>query len=126
MSIAALIFSFFTSLVCIFQFALALGAPWGKLAMGGKYPGRFPTSMRVVAMIQFLFLGFLAMIVLTRAGIILQEWFSISKILIWFAVGISAISLLANLSTSSKWERIVWSPVTTILLTSSTFVALGY
>jgi hypothetical protein len=125
MNIAALIFTFFTVFVCLFQLSLALGAPWGKLAMGGKYPGRFPVSMRITALIQFFILGFLTVIVLTRAGIIYQEWFLISKKLVWVTVAISVVSLFANLATPSKWERILWAPVAVVLLISSIFVAVG-
>lgn len=32
-----------------FQLALALGAPWGEYAMGGRYPGRFPPGLRLAA-----------------------------------------------------------------------------
>ena len=43
------IFSFFIFITVLFQFALALGAAWGKYAMGGKYPGKYPPKMRMLA-----------------------------------------------------------------------------
>lgn len=39
--ISAYIFSALI-VVAAFQLALALGAPWGEMAMGGKFTGRFP------------------------------------------------------------------------------------
>ena len=50
--LAALIFALMTALAVSFQIALALGAPWGHLAMGGRYPGQFPKPMRVAALAQ--------------------------------------------------------------------------
>ena len=39
---AAILFAAVTVGVIAFQFALALGAPWGAYAMGGAFPGRYP------------------------------------------------------------------------------------
>jgi len=46
---AAVVYAFFSAVACLFQLALALGAPWGKLAMGGAFPGRFPPKLRILA-----------------------------------------------------------------------------
>ena len=40
-STAAYIFCALTAVTIAFQLALALGAPPGEMAMGGKYPGRW-------------------------------------------------------------------------------------
>ncbi|MSP57207.1 MAG: hypothetical protein EXR69_16670, partial [Myxococcales bacterium] len=50
--VAAIAYALATALVVGFQVALALGAPWGELAMGGAFPGRFPPAMRVAAVVQ--------------------------------------------------------------------------
>jgi hypothetical protein len=42
---AALVFGFFIAVVAIFQLALAVGVPWGNVAMAGKFPGRFPPAI---------------------------------------------------------------------------------
>jgi len=67
----------------LFQLSLALGFPWGELAMGGKYPGRFPPKMRIVAIAQIVVLGLISLIVLTRAGMLFWEYFTFSKTAIW-------------------------------------------
>ena len=72
---AAIVFSIFTSVGVIFQLALALGAPWGEMAMGGKFPGRFPPKMRISALVQMVLLVLIAIVVLTRAGLVLNEFF---------------------------------------------------
>lgn len=48
----AYLFSALIAFVVLFQFALALGVPWGEMALGGKYPGRLPSRMRIAALIQ--------------------------------------------------------------------------
>ena len=99
--------------------------PWGHLAMGGRYPGKFPPNMRVGAVIQAALLAFLAMIVLSRAGVAFPGLSNLSNILIWVAVAISGISLILNLITQSKWERRLWAPVAVLMTVSSLIVALS-
>ena len=120
---AACIFSFLTVLVMFFQLALALGAPWGEMAMGGKYPGRFPPKLRITAIVQMLLVGFVALVVLTRAGLIFANYFELSKSVIWFVVALCVISAILNTITPSKKERMLWSPVTIILVACAVVVA---
>ena len=122
---AAIIFSLLTGVVILFQVALALGAPWGQVAMAGKYPGRLPTQMRVAAVIQVLVLFFLGAVVLTRAGLVFAQWYAASTLLIWGVVAFSALSLVLNLVTPSKWERIIWAPVAAVMLLCSIIVAVS-
>jgi hypothetical protein len=121
----AYLFAFLALIVFLFQIALAAGMPWGHLAMGGRYPGKFPPNMRVGAIIQGALIAFLGMIVLSRAGIAFPGLSNLSNVLIWVAVAISGISLVLNLITQSKWERILWAPVGLLMLVSSLVVALS-
>jgi hypothetical protein len=120
----AYLFAFLTLIVFLFQIALAAGMPWGHLAMGGRYPGKFPPRMRVGAVIQGALMAFLGMIVLSRAGVALLSLANLSNILIWVALAISGVSLVLNLMTQSKWERILWAPVALLMTVSSLVVAL--
>ena len=38
----------------LFQIALALGAPWGKYALGGRWQGKLPLPVRIFALVQML------------------------------------------------------------------------
>ena len=69
--LAALVFAGLVGLVSAFQLALALGAPWGAYAMGGAFPGVMPAAMRVAALVQIAGLGAVALVVLSRAGVVL-------------------------------------------------------
>ena len=121
----AYLFALVTLVSIFFQIALAAGMPWGHLAMGGRYPGKFPPNMRVGAIIQGALLAFLAMIVLSRAGAAFPGLSNLSNTFIWAPVAISGVSLVMNLITQSKWERILWAPVALLMTVSSLIVALS-
>ncbi|MBU4556815.1 MAG: hypothetical protein KJ747_08095 [Actinobacteria bacterium] len=122
---AAIVFAVVTVGAAGFQVALALGAPWGAYAMGGKFPGQFPAPMRVAAFVQALLLMAFVGAVLARAGLTLKAWESIGSWLTWVAVVFSAVSLVLNSITPSKRERLVWVPVAAVMLASSLTVALS-
>ena len=120
---AAYLFSVLIAFVVLFQLALALGAPWGEMALGGKYPGRLPPRMRIAALIQVVVLTFIALSVLTRAGVVLNEYSAISKSAIWGVVVFSLVGAILNTITPSKSERKLWAPVAIVLLICATYVA---
>ena len=115
-TIAAYIFSVLTAVVVMFQLALALGAPWGEMAMGGKFPGRFPLQMRLAALVQIVLLVIIAVVVLIRAGLVLNEYLEFSKSAVWFVVAFCLVSAILNTITPSNKERALWAPVTIVLL----------
>ena len=123
--VAAIGFCVLTSVIVVFQLALAAGAPWGQVAMGGKYPGRFPRQLRIAAVVQALVLVGLGVVVLTRAGLIFPQWLSAATWLVWGVVAFSALALILNLITPSKWERILWAPVAAGMLLCSVIVAVS-
>jgi hypothetical protein len=123
-AVAATIYLFLTAGVVAFQFALALGVPWGSYAMGGTFPGRFPPPMRVAAVGQAALLGFMAAVVMSRAGLLLSDWAQVSVWLIWVIVAFSAVSVVLNTITPSAGERRIWVPMAIVLFTSSLTVAL--
>jgi hypothetical protein len=125
MALAATIFGILITVVVLFQLALAAGMPWGHLAMGGRYPGVFPPAMRIAALVQIGVLALLVLIVLTRAQMIFPAWYAVSEKAIWVVAAVSAISLVLNVMTPSKWERILWSPVALLMTVCSIVIALG-
>lgn len=93
---AAKIYSVFTIVVIGFQLALAAGAPWGSLAMGGKFPGVYPKHMRIVAIFMSAFLLLLALIVSIRAGWLYPDLSASTHQLIWIVVAINTLGFLMN------------------------------
>ncbi len=121
--IAAYTFTAITFLAVAFHCALALGMPWAELSWGGKYTGRLPAPMRVASVVSAVILVHLALVVLTRAGLLLPQWYSLSQKLIWVVVAYCGVAVLAHIFTPSKWERIVWLPMVVILFVTGLLVA---
>ncbi|MGF1565374.1 MAG: hypothetical protein ACFCUH_08400 [Flavobacteriales bacterium] len=123
-TIAATIFTVFTGIVILFQGCLAAGLPWGKASMGGKYLGKYPPKMRVVAVVNMVVLSLIAAIVLAHANLVFPQLRAISGIAIWVIVIFFVVGTLLNTITPSRIERI-WAPVALIQLITSLIVAIG-
>ncbi len=124
-AVAAGLFLALTAIVAVFQLALAAGTPWGHLAWGGRFPGRLPASMRAVAVVSAALLLSFAAIVCARAGVAFPEWQPLSERLVWAVVAYCALGVLANAATPSRWERIIWLPVVTLMLVCALLVAFS-
>ena len=124
-TVAALAFAGLTAGVVAFQLALALGAPWGAYAMGGRSPGRFPPAMRVAAVGQAVLLTVIAVVVLSDANLVLPSLAQTFPWLIWAVVAFSAVSVVLNTLTPSARERRIWAPVALVMLACSLIVALS-
>jgi len=122
---AAIGYAVISAGVVAFQIALALGAPWGSAAMGGAFPGQYPPAMRVAAIFQAALMALTAGVVLSRAGVALPRWSRMSRRLVWLVVAFAGVGLVLNLLTPSASERILWAPVTFLLLACSLMVAAG-
>lgn len=122
---SAIIYACLTGTVFIFQLALVFGAPWGHLTMGGKYQGSLPGKLRFVVLIQGFLLTLLGMAVLTKAGFGFTQIQSIAGTGTWVAVVLSFLSLVLNIITPSKYERMAWAPVAALMLATSLHVALA-
>ena len=120
---SAIICAILVGAVVVFQLCLALGAPWGVASMGGKFPGKYPSKMRIVALINMVVLCFVGCSVLIKANMMLPQFKAFSNTAIYFVVGFFAIAVVLNTITSSKIERTIWAPVTTVQLITSVIVA---
>ena len=123
-SIAALMFTVAAVGVIAFQVALALGAPWGRYAMGGTVPGRFPPRMRVAAVVQAILIALLIVAVLSAAGFLVPDLAVRLPWLVWVVVVVSAVAVILNAISRSAGERRIWVPVASVMLVSSLLVAL--
>ncbi len=121
--IAAWLYAIVAAGLILFQLALAAGAPWGEFAMGGAFPGQFPPTMRVAAVVQAALVAGMAAVVLARVGIFFTGWVQRTRWLIWVVVGYGVIGLILNLITPSAGERAIWAPVALLMLVSSLMVA---
>jgi hypothetical protein len=122
--VAALLHAALSVGVTAFQCALAAGAPWGAYAMGGAFPGQFPPALRLAALVQAALIFAMALVVMSRAGLVLPAWSSASRRLLWVVVAFNALGLVLNLITPSARERAIWAPVALLLTASSAVVAI--
>ena len=121
---AALVFALVALGVIAFQMALALGAPWGAYAMGGAFPGRFPTPMRIAAVVQAVLIGLIALAVLSAADLVLVGLADTFPWLTWVAVAVAALAVVLNAISQSAGERRIWVPVAVVLLVCSLLVGI--
>lgn len=121
--LSALVFTAASLGVIAFQVALALGAPWGAYAMGGAFPGVYPTRLRIAAIVQGAVVGLLALAVLSAGGVALPALHASFPWLIWVVVAFSALGVVLNAISRSAGERRIWVPVTLVMLLSSLLVA---
>jgi hypothetical protein len=121
---AATLYGVVSAVVVAFQAALALGAPWGGYAMGGRFPGQLPPALRASAALSGLLIVLLVGIVFSRAALALPRRFRLSQIFIWVVVGFAAVALVLNIITPSVGERTFWAPTSFILLVSGLIVAI--
>jgi hypothetical protein len=122
---AAIVFALVAGGAVAFQVALALGAPWGAYAMGGRFSGPFPPRMRVAALGQAVLIAGLALVELSAADRVAPAIVDSLPSLVWVPVAFSAVSLVLNLITPSPGERRIWVPVAVALLGTSLFVAIS-
>jgi hypothetical protein len=111
------------AVLTVFQAALALGAPWGAGAWGGRHPGVLPLGHRIASAAAIVVYALIGLVVADAAGLI-EVFGSIPGWLLWALVGFFGLGTLANLASRSKVERI-WAPVSAVLAFCVAIVAAG-
>lgn len=108
-----------------FQLALVFGAPWGRAAYGGATE-RPTGSMRRSSAVASVFWALIAVVTLRRGGHgvprVVPE--PALPVIMWIAVGLLAVGSVLNVITPSKLERMIWAPVTLVLLVATTATEL--
>jgi len=128
METAAIVAAVGITLITIFQISLALGAPAGGAAWGGRYPGVLPTRLRVASgFVGVFFYPVVVVFVLDAGGVVETgladgsgaRWF------MWILAGLFTLGALANFASKSKVERLFWGPVALIIAVSCGIIAAG-
>ena len=98
-------------ILCLFQLALALGAPLGRAAYGGSHPGVLPVGLRVTSAAAILVWTLAALVVLRRSGFAdLPVPPAVAGWGTWVVVGLLLVGVVMNLASSSPWERYLLAP----------------
>lgn len=125
MEIAAAVAVALLGIVTVFQAALALGAPFGAAAWGGRYPGVLPPGLRVASAVaaMLIYPGIIT-IVLNASGLVDIGWLPASAGTMWFLAVIFTLGTVANLMSQSQLER-VWAPVSAAIAICCAVIAGG-
>lgn len=109
--------------IAAFQLLLALGAPLGRAAYGGKSAELSPVFRRSSAGAIVLW-AIAAAVMLGRGGVSAVPLPDVVvDIGAWVLVVLSAIGTVVNLASSSPWERFGWAPFSAVLTVLAFIVA---
>jgi len=110
----AVVFAALACAVVLFHLAVILGAPLGRLTMGGRWPGVLPVQARVLSALSASLTVVMALVL----------WRNDPAWAVWVVVGVASLSVIANAATPSPAERRVWLPVSIAMALSALSVAV--
>jgi hypothetical protein len=111
--------------LAVFQLLLALGAPLGRFAWGGQHRV-LPTALRAGSVVSIAIYALLATVVLARADLVSPGVpVGVVRTATWVIVAYLLLGAGLNLTSRSKPERAVMSPVTAVLCALYAVVALS-
>jgi hypothetical protein len=109
----------------LFHLALAAGVPWGVAAWGGTHR-ILPPKLRAGSVAAAAILVFAGVIILARAGVVALGAHSMFvRAASWALAAYFALNTLGNLSSSSRLERVVMTPVAAVLAVCFAIVVLA-
>lgn len=110
----------------VFQVALAAGLPLGRAAFGGASDVLAP-GLRVASAVSALLFALAMWAALARGGVLAvgERAYRRAGWVLWAFVALFGLSTLANLASSSPWERFLMAPLALLLTGCCVVVALG-
>ena len=125
MIIATWLAVFTLSLLSLFQLSLALGAPMGQFAWGGKYKV-LPRNLRIGSILSLIIYLGIAICLLSKSGIyqIIQQG-TLLNILVWVIFVFLVLGIFMNAISRSKRERYTMTPIVILLASCALTVALA-
>lgn len=121
---AAWVFAVVSVALCVFQLALAAGAPLGRFAWGGAHE-KLPAGFRIGSLVSLLIYGACAAIILDRAGLVEAVADDVSRTGAFVVAGFFSLGVAMNAISRSKPERFTMTPVALVLAGTAWVVALG-
>ncbi len=112
--------------LALFQAAIALGAPVGKAAWGGRNPGVLPRNLRAASAVSVGIYVLAALLVLDRAGVPLIDLpDAVSFWGTWALVVLLTLGAIVNFASSSPYERFGWGPFAAVMALLTLVIALS-
>jgi hypothetical protein len=116
-----------TFIVCLFQIALASGAPWGAYAYGGARVGKLPVGFRINSVVAAVVMLAISGHYLAQLGVFTPLLDPAGNSVVnWVLVAFTGLSAIANNITRSKRERAVWAIPTILMFIAALVVALNF
>jgi hypothetical protein len=110
--------------IAVFQVLLTLGYPLGEAAMGGKYKV-LPKPLRVVSAGAAIILLFFGFVFLEHTNVIRTGIdFLPTSILVWVWTVYMGVNTLGNLVSKSKKERVIMTPISSLVFILCLYVAI--
>lgn len=111
--------------LAVFQVALALGAPWGRFAWGGRHERELPARLRVASAVSVALYALFAVVLLDRAGVVDVLPETVSRAAAWVLFAYFTLGVVMNGISRSREERLVMTPVTLVLAACTLLVVLS-
>jgi hypothetical protein len=110
----------------VFQIVLATGLPLGRAAFGGASDTLSP-ELRITSVVSAFLLLWAIWTVLACSDVIAagKRARAIARWLIWGFVVLFSLSAVANIASSSPWERFGMAPFAVVLVVCCVIVGLG-
>lgn len=122
---AAITFSILMAGLAVFQLLLAAGMPLGRFAWGGQHR-ILPRGLRIGSLVAIFLYALFSAILLMRAGLSPAwpsgDWVGPAA---WGVAAYMALGVVVNAMSRSRPERLTMTPLVTILLALTLFVALA-
>ncbi|WP_024288333.1 hypothetical protein [Cellulomonas sp. KRMCY2] len=112
------------TLLALFQLALALGAPLGRVAWGGRHrvlPGR----LRVGSAVSILLYALFGTVLADRVGLVDVLPDAVSEVGTWVLAGYFLLGVVMNAVSRSVPERLTMAPVAALLSGACVVIALA-
>jgi len=105
---------------------LALGLPYGELAMGGKHK-ILPRMERIICIISVIIQAF-AILILLHCGGVISVGFSdkVASVLCYVFAGYLSLNVILNLLSKSKKEKRYMTPVSVVIAFCFWITALNF
>ena len=100
--------------LAVFQLLLAGGAPLGRYAWGGQHEV-LPPRLRIGSAVSVVLYGVFALLMLQAAGAVAVLPRAAADVAVWVLTGYFALGIAMNAASRSRPERLVMTPVVTLL-----------
>jgi hypothetical protein len=121
--VAAVVFCAVMGALAIFQAALIMGAPWGHLAWGGA-DRVLPAAKRIGSAVSIVLYGVFVAVVLDDVRLLPVSLEVVRPWAIWVLTAYSGLGVGLNAISRSRTERLVMTPVASVLFVCCLILAL--